>query len=188
MRNMIGRKRGGEHEVDKISSMLRPDEKVIRVVTQQAFVKPSTYFITNQRLLIRDPSFLSDDVQALVWNEIGDIEISKGKLGGGTTIRFHRGSGGLEQSSKSSFWSTLSGKGGGGNVFAMEHIKNSEADDIYKILEEFIVKANKEKQAQQQPQTQTQTPPTNPLDMLKMKMINGEITEDEYERKRKLLE
>ena len=184
-------KRGGEHELDKIRSKLRPGENVLHVITQRKLVKPSTYFITDQRVLVRDPYFFKDEVQSLMWNDVGDVEISKGPLR--ASLRFHRGGGGLQQSTQSSFWSLLN-KGGGGNVFVLEDVKKSDAEDIYKLVEAKI-RENKESrlQAQEQERQQSQQQPQagpaqSPLDALKMKMVNGEITEEEYERKKKLLE
>ncbi len=172
--------RGGKHEQDKIQDRLRPGEEVMHVITQKHLMKPSTYFITNQRMIIRDPSLFGSSVQSLLWNDVGDVEISKGPLR--ATISFHRGSGGLEQSMVSSgrLWKTM-GRGAGSNVFSLTDIGKSEAEKVFALLEELISTAKKKKlQATQHPQ--------NPLDLLKTKFINGEITAEEYEEKKKTLE
>ncbi len=185
-------KRGGKHELDKIQDKLRTDEEVLHVITQKHFMKPSTYFITNQRMIIRDPSFFGDDVQSLMWNEVGDIEISKGPLR--ATISFHRGHGGLDQSTASSgFWSIM-GRRGDANVFTLTDIGKSEAEDVYNLLDDLIRRVRESEiraqMLQQQPQLQPsqQQSQQSPLDILKTKFVNGEITAEEYETKKKILE
>jgi len=145
-------------------------------------MKPSTYFITNQRMIIRDPSFFGDDVQSLMWNDVGDIEISKGPLR--ATITFHRGGGGLNQSMVSSgFWKSIQNRGA--NVFTLSDIGKSEAEEVYNMLDGLIRSVRKNKsEAQMLKQQSLQSP----LDILKTKFVNGEITAEEYETKKKILE
>ena len=86
------------------------------------------------------------------------------------------------------------GKRGDANVFTLTDIGKSEAEDIYNLLDGLIRRVREDKARaqtlQQQPQLQPsqQQPQQNPLDILKTKFVNGEITVEEYETKKKILE
>src|SRR2546428_7051303 len=75
-----------QDEIKKIASRLDPDEAVEIVARQSRFkpggsqVTPDTIFVTNKRVIIRNPSMLGarQKVDSIAFNQITSIQLGKG--------------------------------------------------------------------------------------------------------------
>jgi hypothetical protein len=81
-------------EIQKISKRLDPDEEV-EIVAKQSKLRPGgskttpdTIFVTNKRLLIRDPSFFGarEDFESITYDKITSIELEKGMFSSAVKI------------------------------------------------------------------------------------------------------
>jgi len=81
-------------EIKKISKRLDSDEKV-EIVAKQSKLRPGgshttpdTIFVTNKRLLIRDPSFFGarEDFESITYDKITSIELEKGMFSSAVKI------------------------------------------------------------------------------------------------------
>lgn len=159
----MGRDR--ESEIEKIKDKLRPGETVELVSTQKILIKPATFFITNTRCLMRVPRIVGDIIQSCEWTDVGDFTIKKGMMS--STISFTRSQ---------------------GDAFTMSEISKKDVDKMHALIERYVSMAKEEANKPVQPTTTQSAPAQNPLDALKMKLINGEITEEEYNKTKKILE
>ena len=157
--------RGGDSEIAKIKDKLRPGEVVELVSTQKRAVKPRTFFITNERCIMRVPGLVGDVLESCVWTDVGDFTIKKGMMR--ATISFVRAHGGS---------------------FALTDVSKNDVDKMHQLIEKYVSDAKQAANAPAQPTVVQAAPAQDPLDALKMKLINGEITEEEYNKMKKLLE
>jgi len=73
-------------EIQKIASRLGKDEKVIFVARQSRFKPggskstPATFFVTSQRLIVRDPSMMGmkEDFSSVNYDKIASVNVKKG--------------------------------------------------------------------------------------------------------------
>ena len=95
---------GDLEDVDKITDMLNPDEKVLLVARQSkikpggSYLTPNTIYATDRRIIIRDPYMLGikANVVDIPYDIITSLKLEKGLLS--STIRFKAG--GLMSSTK----------------------------------------------------------------------------------------
>ena len=178
-------------EFTKISGSLDEGEQVLMAVRQSrvkpggaAILTPNTIFVTEKRIVIRNPTKmgLGENIEDYPYDQITSVKLEKGMFS--ASIQFTIP--GMTEESKS-------GKGlrdfGLGYVpwnrndeGVIDAIPKDKAEKLFKIIREGVQKAKNAKSRTQITQQQT------PLDRLKMKYVNGEITEEEFERKRKVLE
>lgn len=154
--------RGGDQEIEKIREELRPDEEVLFIATQAKAIQPSTVFITTERVIYRKPGIGSSLLESVQWDDISDYVMDKGVMKSSIKIM----------------------KSGGGNDFLITSLKKKDAIRIREIVDERVIAARK---AKRQP-TQVVQQAQSPLDQLKTKFVNGEITQEEYEARKKVLE
>lgn len=157
--------RGGEHEIAKIRDKLRPGEEVKLVSTQKQAVKPSTFFITTERCLMRVPGMVGDTIQSCEWTDVGDFTIKKGMMR--ASISFLRTKGG---------------------TFTLRDVSKSDVDKMHELIERYVSAVKEAAKTSNQPAAAQSAPAQDPLDALKMKFINGEITEEQYAKMKKILE
>ena len=83
-----------QEEINKIASKLDQDESVEIVAKQSKFkpggsaVTPNTIFVTNKRVIIRNPTMLGarEKVDAIAFNQITSIQPGKGVFS--STVRW----------------------------------------------------------------------------------------------------
>lgn len=162
--DMLG-KRDKNQEVDKIKERLRQGEEILLATTQARAVKPSTYFVTTERVLIRAVGIMGDKITSIQWTDVGDFQMAKGAMR--ASIEFVKSS--------------------NGQTITIADIRKDDAEQMYELIEKYINQALQNATAQS---NGSAPPPSaqSPLDALKMKLVNGEITEEEFEKKKKLLE
>ena len=166
-----------EKELEKIKHRLDPDEEILMRVTQTAtLIMRSTIFATDKRILIRTPKNMgfAEGIEEYTYDQITSVTLDKGMLS--SAIRFTVP--GLTEISKlASKFGLL--RGGTGTI---EGIPRGEADKLFKIMREKVREAKERKK-----ETSTAVQQT-PLDLLKTKFVNNEISAEEYEIKKKVLE
>lgn len=151
-------------EVDKIRDTLDSDETVL-MTAKESRVKgsktnPSTVFATDRRLIIRHPGLISHgDIQDFAYDQISSINLKKGMFSSQLIVSVP----GLDS----------------GGVPAMSKDK---AEKLHKIIREKIAEAKKQGGSTIVQQKES------PMDALKMKLVNGEISQEEFEKTKSLLE
>ena len=173
-------------EVEKIKDRLEPGENVLMAVRQSRMrpggtmtgLTPNTMFVTDRRLLVRNPKMLglSEDIEDYPYDQITSVKLVKGVMS--SAIRFTMP--GMTELSKSH---SMFGFGGGDDTGTIEAIPKGKAEKMFEMIRSKVQEAKSSK-SQHAVIQQRQ----NPLDLLKTKFVNGEITAEEYEAKRKILE
>ncbi|ABK77243.1 hypothetical protein CENSYa_0610 [Cenarchaeum symbiosum A] len=166
---MIGN-RGKDKEYEKIRSRLRDGEEILLTVTQSKAILPATYFVTNERIITRDPSITGEGITSIQWVDVGDFSLKK---------RLFRAY--IEFVIRS------------GSTVTLDNISRGDAEEMYRLIEKYVKRlreAANEQHAKEQAHTGQgeDKSASDPLAVLKMKLVNDEITEEEFEKKKKLLE
>src|SRR5215210_8131256 len=83
-----------KEEINKITNMLNPDEKILLVARQSrikpggSYFTPNTIYATDRRIIIRDPYMLGikENIVDIPYDIITSLKLEKGLLS--STIRF----------------------------------------------------------------------------------------------------
>jgi len=134
-KSMIGK--GDLKEINKISEMLNPDEKVLLVARQSkikpggSYFTPNTIYATDRRLLIRDPYILGlkANVVDIPYDIITSLKLEKGVLS--STIRFKAA--GLMSSTKLGMMDSII-EGEDDQTGVIEAIPKDKAEDLLEII------------------------------------------------------
>ncbi len=134
-KSMIGK--GDLKEINKISEMLNPDEKVLLVARQSkikpggSYFTPNTIYATDRRLLIRDPYMLGlkANVVDIPYDIITSLKLEKGVLS--STIRFKAA--GLMSSTKLGMMDSII-EGEDDQTGIIEAIPKDKAEDLLEII------------------------------------------------------
>jgi len=134
-KSMIGK--GDLKEINKISEMLNPDEKVLLVARQSkikpggSYFTPNTIYATDRRLLIRDPYMLGlkANVVDIPYDIITSLKLEKGVLS--STIRFKAA--GLMSSTKLGMMDSII-EGEDDQTGVIEAIPKDKAEDLLEII------------------------------------------------------
>ena len=134
-KSMIGK--GDLKEINKISEMLNPDEKVLLVARQSkikpggSYFTPNTIYATDRRLLIRDPYMLGlkANVVDIPYDIITSLKLEKGVLS--STIRFKAV--GLMSSTKLGMMDSII-EGEDDQTGVIEAIPKDKAEDLLEII------------------------------------------------------
>jgi Bacterial PH domain/Short C-terminal domain len=124
-------------EVDKISDMLNPDEKVLLVAKQSkikpggSYLTPNTIYATDRRIIIRNPYMLGikANVVDIPYDIITSLKLEKGLLS--STIRFKAP--GLLSSTKLGMMDSLI-EGEDDQTGIIEAIPKDKAEDLVEII------------------------------------------------------
>ncbi|MDR4512707.1 MAG: PH domain-containing protein [Nitrososphaeraceae archaeon] len=124
-------------EVDKISEMLNPDEKVLLVARQSklkpggSYFTPNTIYATDRRIIIRDPYMLGikSNVVDIPYDVITSLKLEKGLLS--STIKFEAP--GLMSSTKLGIADSIV-KGENDQEGIIEAIPKDKAEDLIEII------------------------------------------------------
>jgi hypothetical protein len=180
--------KGEIKEVEKIKDRLDPGE-VVHIVAKQSRVKPggsvittpNTIFITDTRLIIRNPTMLGmrENFEDFSFDKLTTIKLEKGVFsstlvitapGMGTAARPGLGSGLIA-------W----GRGEDGTIDA---IPKDKAELILHFIRDKMEKIR----TQNSQQTNNGNAGDDPLTLLKKRFVMGEITKEEFEDMKKILE
>ena len=200
---MFGRKsRGGdnadadipmdEKQNKKIRSRLDPGEEITMSIRQSRIkvggspVTPNSVFITPKRIIIRNPTRMGfgEQVEDFLHDDITNIRLERGMTSSSLVFTIP----GLTELSKLERNTNM----GSYNIWGrdtpgtIDALPRDKAEKAYKYIRERILEAKEKRQEVKI--VGGAAPSQNPLDALKMRYVNGEITEAEYERMKKVLE
>jgi hypothetical protein len=155
-----------------IKNLLLADEKVMAVVKQSRFkslITPDSIIITNQRIIRYSPSNLGlhKEIEDYRYEDIANLKINKGIVFATINI-------------KKRFMS---------EDLVIDKLSNNQADIIYRVVQENLQRRNSPSSSQMK--TDQQIPPpssADPLQALKLRFAKGEITKEQYEETKKILE
>jgi len=173
-------------EIERIKDRLDSDE-IIHIVAKQSRTKPggsligspNTIFVTDRRLIIRNPTMLGarENVEDFGYDKITGIKLEKGMLSS-TLVLTIPGMGGISRLGKSSgllAW----GRESDGSIDA---IPKDKAELILKFVRNKMELIRKQSTQPSAPQSE------DPLTLLKKRFVMGEITKEEFEEMKKILE
>lgn len=172
-------------EIKRIEEHLDPGEEMLLVVRQSrvrpggaAVLTPNTIFVSDRRLLIRNPKLFGfrENIEEYAYDQITSVKLVKGVFSSSVELTIP----GMTEHSKADRKSFV--VWGREDVGAIDALPKDKAEKMIKIVRERIKDA---KEAKLRPAVSERQ---SPLDLLKTKFVNGEITEEEYERKRKIIE
>ena len=180
--------KGEIKEVEKIKDKLDPGE-VVHIVAKQSRVKPggsvittpNTIFITDTRLIIRNPTMLGmrENFEDFSFDKLTSIKLEKGVFSS-TLVITAPGMG------------TASRPGLGTGLIAWGRGEDGTIDAIPKDKAELILRFIREKMEQIRTQKSQQTTNNNsdndPLTLLKKRFAMGEITKQEFLEMKEMLE
>lgn len=162
-------------EIKKIAKYLKPGEEVLMVVTQSRLapggstVTPNTIFITNRKLILRNPMLLGlrENVLNIPYEEIMAVNMEKGLFSCEVIISAPGLTSDLEKFTKAS----------GKRAPAIAAIPKETAVEVVRLIEERIALARGKPPSE---------PPTPYEGLKRLKELRdlGIISEDEYEEKR----
>jgi predicted DNA-binding ArsR family transcriptional regulator len=129
--------KGDLEEINKISEILNPDEKVLLVARQSkikpggSYFTPNTIYATDRRLIIRDPYMLGlkANVVDIPYDIITSLKLEKGVLS--STIRFKAA--GLMSSTKLGMMDSII-EGEDDQTGIIEAIPKDKAEDLLEII------------------------------------------------------
>ena len=129
--------KGDLEEINKISEMLNPEEKVLLVARQSkikpggSYFTPNTIYATDRRIIIRDPYMLGlkANVVDIPYDIITSLKLEKGVLS--STIRFKAA--GLMSSTKLGMMDSII-EGEDDQTGIMEAIPKDKAEDLLEII------------------------------------------------------
>ena len=197
---MFGRSGSGDNNIDVdpkdakiIQDMLDPDEILLMTARQNGAFRSSSnvMFATNKRLLVRNPAFfgIQVDVEEYPYDQITSITLSKELIGAGCINFTMPGVSGFSKTpGLSEAIKLIPGAGLFGVDDTTGRINGIPKDKAEKMFNIIRARINDAKEKKSQPSTVVQQQQQLPLDLLKTKFVNGEITSEEYEAKKKILE
>ena len=129
--------KGDLDEINKITDMLNPDEKVLLVARQSkikpggSYLTPNTIYATDRRIIIRDPYMLGikANVVDIPYDIITSLKLEKGLLS--STIRFKAV--GLMSSTKLGMMDSII-EGEDDQTGIIEAIPKDKAEDLVEII------------------------------------------------------
>lgn len=151
-----------------IKNMLRPDEYVIAAAQQsrmRSLFTPDSIFVTNLRIIKYAPSALGlrKAIEDFLYVDVANFKVNKGIFLARITIRMRYSS----------------------DDCILDNLPKGKMDTISRVINEGIRRAT-EKSA---PSQQVAGPQSDdPLKVLKMRLAKGEISKEEYEEMKQLLE
>ncbi len=162
-------------EIKKIAKYLKPGEVVLMVVTQSRLapggstVTPNTIFITDRKLILRNPMLLGlrENVLSIPYEEIMAVNLEKGLLSSEVIISAPGLTSDLEKFTKAS----------GKRAPAIAAIPKETAVEVVRLIEERIAISRGK------PPSESKSP-YEELKKLKELRDMGIISQDEYEVKR----
>ena len=175
-------------EIEKIQDKMDSDESVI-VIARQSRVRPggtqittpNIIFATTKRIIIKNPNLLGlrEDVDDYSYDSITSVKLEKGLF----SSSIHLVIPGMTEMSKSDRHFKMWGRNDAGVIDA---ISKDKAEELYMVIKD---KVRETKEQQKTPSVMmVESKKENPMDTLKLRFVNGEITKEEYEDMKKVLE
>ena len=172
-------------EEETIQDRLDPGETIIFHARQSrikpggaAIITPNTIFVTEKRVIIRNPTRLGlgENIEEYFYHQITDIRLEKGLFSASLIFAIP----GMTEISKNDRKMVTWGRSAEGVIDA---IPKEIAEEMYKYIRNNI-KNIKITTSTNQDNFDSQ----NPLTVLKLILAKGEITEDEYQKIKRTLD
>ena len=155
-----------------IKRMLLADEQVMAVIKQsrlKAAITPDSIIITNQRIIRYSPSALGlrKEIEDYRYEDIANLKMDKGILFATITA-------------KRRFMS---------EDLILDKLSKGRADYISKVIQENLRRISSTSASLVTTNQQTRlTSPEDPLQVLKLRFARGEITKEQFEEMKRVLE
>ena len=151
-----------------VKNMLRPDEYVIAAARQsrmRSLFTPDSIFVTNLRIIKYAPSALGlrKEIEDFLYVDVANFRVKKGIILARIMIRMRYSS----------------------DDCILDNLPKNKMDTISRVINEGIRRAT-EKSAPSQQVAEAQS--DDPLKILKMRLAKGEISKEEFEEMKQLLE
>jgi len=187
-------------EIEKVKEFLDPDETVHIVAKQTRrkpggaiMLAPNSIIVSNKRLIITNPSMagLRKSIQDFPYDKIVGIKLQKGIF----TSTIDITTAGMGSQGKPGHFGNRWGKG---EDNAIDGIEKNKGDEIVKFVRTKMEEikntnqqaANQQAANQQAANQQAASNPTteDPLTLLKKRFVMGEITKEEFEEMKQILD
>jgi hypothetical protein len=155
-----------------IKKMLLADEQVMAVIKQsrlKAAITPDSIIITNQRIIRCSPSSLGlhKEIEDYRYEDIANLKIDKGILFATITL-------------KRRFMS---------EDLILDNLPEGQVDYVFKLIQENLRRISSTSVSSVTTDQRTPlTSPEDPLQVLKLRFARGEITREEFEEMKRVLE
>jgi len=155
-----------------IKKMLLADEHVMAVIRQsrlKAAITPDSIIITNQRIIRYSPSSLGlyKEIEDHRYGDIANLKIEKGILFATITLRRR-------------FMS---------QDLVLDNLPAGKVDYVFRVIQENLKRMSSTSVSPVTTSQQTPPgPPEDPLQVLKLRFARGEITREEFEEMKRVLE
>jgi hypothetical protein len=155
-----------------IKKMLLADEQVMAVIKQsrlKAATTPDSIIITNQRIIRYSPSTLGlhKEIEDYRYEDIANLKINKGILFATITL-------------KRRFMS---------EDLILDNLPAGQVDYVFRLIQENLRRMSSAPTSVVTTNQQTPlTAPEDPLQVLKLRFARGEITKEQFEEMKRMLE
>jgi hypothetical protein len=155
-----------------ITKMLLADEQAMAIIRQsrlKAAATPDYIIITNQRIIRYSPSTLGlhKEIEDYRYEDIANLKIEKGIMFATITLRRR-------------FMS---------EDLVLDNLPAGKVDYIFKLIQENLKRMSSASVSPATTGQQTSPgPPEDPLQVLKLRFARGEITREEFEEMKRVLE
>jgi len=185
-------------EIEKVKEFLDPDETVHIVAKQTrrkpggaVMLAPNSIIVTDRRLIIRNPTMggLRNSMQDFPYDKIVGIKLQKGIF----TSTIDITTSGMSTQGKPGHFGVRWGKG---EDNAIDGIEKNKGDEIVKFVRTKMEEIKNQQSANQQSanqqsanqQSANNSTSEDPLTLLKKRFVMGEITKEEFEEMKAILE
>ncbi len=174
-----------QKETDRIKDRLDDNESVVMFVRQSrvkpggaAAINPNTIFVTEKRVIIRNPTRLGlgENIEEYFYHQITNIRLEKGLFSASLIFAIP----GMTEISKTERKMVLWGRSAEGTIDA---IPKDMAEKMYNYIREKI----SEEKIKKENNSQQILSSDDPLKILKTRYAKGEITKKEYKEMKQSL-
>ena len=175
-------------EIEKVKEFLDPGETVHIVAKQTrrkpggaVMLAPNSIIVTDRRLIIRNPTMggLRNSMQDFPYDKIVGIKLQKGIF----TSTIDITTSGMSTQGKPGHFGVRWGKG---EDNAIDGIEKNKGDEIVKFVRTKMEEIKNQQSANQQSANNSTS--EDPLTLLKKRFVMGEITKEEFEEMKQILE
>ena len=175
-----------EKENEKIKDRLDEGESIVMSVRQSrvkpggaAAVNPNSIFLTQKRIIIRNPIRLGlgEHIEEYFYHQLTNVRLEKGMFSASLVFAIP----GLTELSKSDRNLIGWGRSSEGTIDA---IPKDSAETMYNYIREKVDEAKLKKEQAKAPQTNA----IDPINELKVRFAKGEITKEQFEEMKSVLE
>ena len=152
----------------EVKEILDPGEQLLAIIRQRrlkTITTPDTIVVTEQRVIRCSPSAfgLKKEVSDYLYQDMANLRVKKGIVSGSIIIKQNRR----------------------GDDLVIDNLPKAPLDSMAKVIQEKIRQARSEITSQQ---VSSSSQVQDPLTMLKTRFVKGEITKEQFEEMKQILE